>query len=147
MVYGHQTYHFSIGLWMPWQKSLFLIVRKNGYWKEAAEKTREVRKNGNCCITELWHRNECLQCNKLPHTSFSQSTCTLISLGGLFFFKDGVAFSQVKQKNTKSNYFPFIVDCHRVRIYQQQVITGQLTDACLCVKPFRSEAELSPVPF
>lgn len=130
MVYGHQIYNFSIGLWMPWQKSLLLSVRENGNWKEAAAKTREVRKNGNCCITELLHRNEWLQCNKLPHTSFSQSTFMLISLGDLFF-KYGVAFPRVKEKNTKSNYFPFIVDCHRVRIYQQQVITGQLTDACV----------------
>lgn len=65
MAYGHQTYNFSIGLWMPWQKSLFLSVREDGTWKEAAGKTREVRKNGNCCITELWHGNECLQCELL----------------------------------------------------------------------------------
>lgn len=75
------------------------IERKQQKRQEKLEKMR------SCCITELWHRNEWLQRNKQPHTSFPQSTCTLVSLGDLFCFKYGVAFPRVTEKNTKSNYF------------------------------------------
>lgn len=116
-----------------------LIDRKKQKNQEKLEEI-EIAASQNCDSEII------SDCNKPPHSSFPQSTHTHMSLGSPFF-KYGVAFSQVTDEKTKSNCFPLIVDCHRVRIHQQQVITGQLTDAYPCVKPFRSEAELSPAPF
>lgn len=49
------------------------------------------------------------------------------------FCSNMVQFSHNKEKNTQSNYFPFIVDCRKVRIYQQQVLTELAADRCLLV--------------
>lgn len=51
------------------------------------KKRQEKLEKMEIALSQSWCRNEWLQCNKLPHTSFSQSACTLISLGDLFFFQ------------------------------------------------------------
>lgn len=110
--------------------------------KEVGEKMTEVRES-----------EELLDHRAVTHRVTATTTHPLLSahmhahVPGGPFFKSRVAFPGVKEKNTSSNYFPFIADCHKVRIYQQRVITGQLTDAALCVRPLRSQAKLIPCLF